>query len=71
MQIPVEVVQAFPSVSKRMEPVDEFRCVRERIEGKDVVVERYGYRDHSAPISLPGYFGGIKSYVSTLALSKM
>ena len=71
MQIPVEVVQAFPSVSKRMEPVDKFRCVRERIEGKDVVVERYGYRDHSAPISLPGYFGGIKSYVSTLALSKM
>ena len=70
MQIPVEVVQAFPSVSKRMEPVDEFRCVRERIEGKDVVVERYGYRDHSAPISLPE-LDGIKSYVSTLALSKM
>jgi len=70
MEIPLNVVQAFPSVSNRMDPVDKFRCVREIIEGREVVVERYGYRDHSAPISLPT-IGGIKSYVSTLALSKM
>ena len=70
MEIPLNVVQAFPSVYKRMEPVDKFRCVREIIEGREVVVERYGYRDHSAPISLPE-LDGIKSYVSTLALSKM
>ena len=70
MEIPLNVVQAFPSVYKRMEPVDKFRCVREIIEGREVVVERYGYRDHSAPISLLEV-GGIKSYVSTLALSKM
>jgi len=71
MQIPFEVVRAFPSNPEGAQAVDEFRCVNERIEGQDVVVERYGYRDHSAPISLPGYFGGIKSYVSTLAISKM
>ena len=70
MEIPLNVVQAFPSVSKRMEPVDKFRCVKETIEGRDVLVERYGYRDHSAPISLPE-LDGIKSYVSTLAISKM
>ena len=70
MEIPLNVVQAFPSVSNRMEPVDKFRCVREIIEGRDVLVDRYGYRDHSAPISLPE-LDGIKSYVSTLALSKM
>ena len=70
MEIPLNVAQAFPSISKRMEPVDKFRCVREIIEGREVVVERYGYRDHSAPISLPE-LDGIKSYVSTLALSKM
>ena len=70
MEIPLNVVQAFPSVSNRMDPVDKFRCVREIIEGREVVVERYGYRDHSAPISLPT-IDGIKSYVSTLALSKM
>ena len=71
MEIPLNVVRAFPPNSRRVEPMDKFRCVQERIDGKDVVVERYGYRDHSAPISLPGYFGGIKSYVSTLAISKM
>ena len=70
MEIPLNVVRAFPSNSRRVEPVDKFRCVQERIDGKDVVVERYGYRDHSAPISLPE-LGGIKSYVSTLAISKM
>ena len=70
MEIPLNVVRAFPSISKRMEPVDMFRCVKETIEGRDVLVERYGYRDHSAPISLPE-LGGIKSYVSTLAISKM
>ena len=70
MEIPLNVAQAFPSISKRMETVDKFRCVKETIEGRDVLVERYGYRDHSAPISLPE-LGGIKSYVSTLALSKM
>ena len=70
MEIPLNVVQAFPSISKRREPVDKFRCVKETIEGRDVLVERYGYRDHSAPISLPE-LDGIKSYVSTLALSKM
>ena len=70
MEIPLNVAQAFPSISKRMEPVDKVRCVKETIEGRDVLVERYGDRDHSAPISLPT-IGGIKSYVSTLALSKM
>ena len=70
MEIPLNVAQAFPSISKRMEPVDKFRCGKETIEGRDVLVERYGYRDHSAPISLPE-LDGIKSYVSTLALSKM
>ena len=71
MEIPLNVVRAFPSNSQRVEPMDEFRCVKERIEGREVLVERYGYRDHSAPISLLCEFGGIKSYVSTLAISKM
>jgi hypothetical protein len=70
MEIPLNVVRAFPSNSQRVEPMDEFRCVKERIEGREVLVERYGYRDHTAPISLPE-IGGIKSYVSTLAISKM
>ena len=70
MEIPLNVVQAFSSSSQRTETLDEFRCVRERIEGREVLVERYGYRDHSAPLSL-GKFDGIISYVSTLALSKM
>ena len=70
MKVPLNVVRAFPSNSQRAEAIDEFRCVKERIDGQDVMVERYGYRDHSAPISLPE-LGGIKSYVSTLALSKM
>jgi hypothetical protein len=70
MEIPLNVVRAFPSNSQRGEPMDEFRCVKERIEGREVLVERYGYRDHTAPISLPE-IGGIKSYVSTLAISKM
>ncbi len=71
MEIPLNVVRAFPSDPHSTEPVDKFRCVSERIEGQDVLVERYGYRDHSAPISLLCEFGGIKSYVSTLAISKM
>ena len=70
MEIPLNVVRAFPSNSRRVEPVDKFRCVKETIDGQDVLVERYGYRDHSAPISLPE-LDGIKSYVSTLAISKM
>jgi len=70
MEIPLNVVRAFPSNSQRAEAIDEFRCVKETIDGQDVLVERYGYRDHSAPISLPE-LDGIKSYVSTLALSKM
>ena len=53
MEIPLNVVRAFPSNSQRAEAVDEFRCVKETIEGRDVLVERYGCRDHSAPISLP------------------
>ena len=71
MEIPLKVVRAFPSNSQRAEAIDEFRCVKETIDGQDVLVERYGYRDHSAPISLLCEFGGIKSYVSTLAISKM
>ena len=70
MQIPLNVVRGFPSISQRSEAIDQFRCVKETIDGQDVLVERYGYRDHSAPISLPE-LGGIKSYVSTLAISKM
>ena len=70
MEIPLNVVRAFPSNSQRVEPMDEFRCVKERIDGQDVLVERYGYRDHTAPISLHE-LDGIKSYVSTLAISKM
>ena len=70
MEIPLNVVRAFPSNSQRVEPMDEFRCVKERIEGREVLVERYGYRDHTAPISLPE-IGGIKSYVPTVAISKM
>jgi len=34
MEIPLNVAQAFPSISKRMEPVDKFRCVKETIEGR-------------------------------------
>ena len=70
MKVPLNVVRAFPSNAQNTEPMDEFRCVKEMIEGREVLVERYGYRDHSAPISLPE-LGGIKSYVSTLAISKM
>ena len=70
MEIPLNVVRAFPSNSQRAEAIDQFRCVKETIDGQDVLVERYGYRDHSAPLSL-GEFDGVKSYVSTLAISKM
>ena len=70
MEIPLNVVRAFPSNSQRSEAIDQFRCVKETIEARDVLVERYGYRDNTAPISLPE-LGGIKSYVSTLAISKM
>ena len=41
MQIPLNVVRAFPSNSQRAEAVDEFRCVKETIDGQDVLVERY------------------------------
>jgi len=71
MEIPLDVQQAFPSTSSGSICQDKIIAFEEYIEGRKVLVTRYGYRDHTAPIRIPRDFGGIPSYVSTLALSRM
>lgn len=71
MEIPLDVQEAFPLTSNESFCKDKMIAFEEHVEGRKVLVTRYGYRDHTTPIRIPRDFGGIPSYVSTLALSRM
>ncbi len=71
MEIPLDVQQAFPSSPDESICQDKIIAFEEYVKGRKVLVTRYGYRDHYVPIRIPGDFGGIPSYVSTIALSRM
>ena len=76
MEIPLEVREKYPSKPTYSDPWDRlnpwihFRSGEEYVNGQKIMVTRYGRNDSSALISMP-QMGGIATYVSTLALSKM
>jgi len=76
MEIPLEVRGKYPSKPTYSDPWDRLspwvhlRSGEEYVNGQKIMVTRYGRNDSSALISMP-QMGGIETYVSTLALSKM